>query len=441
MFLKSDLEEIKTKMKSFDYLTVVIPEEQGKFYPVGIVKSVDLRKEVLGTASFRDFSNLQETKMASYIQVISVIDHHKIDLKTVYAPKIEISDAQSSNVLLAEKAFEINDRFGLGGLQAETIATQLEELSKSANNLQTLRLRQRLIHREMVAQFMPQYSINPVREYYEYLSFLHAILDDTDLLSKVTDRDVLCVVSLLNRLKSISMKKEVEVIDLSDLPRDEKFAKKAADRILKNNEMYSIYKKIYAFKEQEVEANILLCTQDLLSNTFADTKEQNGCCRVGQTKIFSSNYPTYLEHRDEIRKAWLKMAQDSYKNSPEIDFHMHMISTVPSADEVHGEQIPCHPHQDEIWIWIPETQIAQVHLARFLSAFQTAPPLNTNQTEIEFLGANRTTFEPIFQRNFIDLPQKTTSSEPLPIVVLHFNPGTINSRKSLITPYLPRLIT
>ena len=441
MLLKSDIEEVKAKLQNYDYLTVVVPEEQGKFYAVGIVRAIDLRKEVLGTVSFRDFSNFQETKMASYLQVISVIDHHKIDLKTVYAARIEISDAQSSNVLLAEKAFEINDRYGLGGISEESIGLQLEEISKQEESPKNYRLRSRLLQREMVAKFAPHYSIHPIREFYEYLCFLHAILDDTDLLSKVTDKDVLCVVSILNRLKSISLKKEVEVIDLSDIPRNPHFAKIAADRILKNNEMYSIYKKIYEFKEQEVEANLLLCTQDLPSNTFADTKEQNGCCRVGQTKIFSSNFPTYLEHRDEIRKTWLKNAEESFKNFPEIDFHMHMISTVPSADEVHGDAIVSHPHQDEIWIWIPETQIAQVHLARFLSAFQTAPEVLNNQMEIEFLEAQESPLGSIFDRNFLALPKKKTDAENLPIVVIYINPGSINSRKSMITPYLPSLIT
>ena len=441
VLLRSDLEELKNKMKNFDYLTVVIPENEGKFHPVGVVRAVDLRKEVLGTVSFRDFSNFQETKMASYLQVISVIDHHKIDLKTVYAPKIEISDAQSSNVLLAEKAFEINDRYGLGGLTLNTIQEQLKELSHKEISQEVFRLKSRLLNRELVAQFDTQYSINPVREFYEYLSFLHAILDDTDLLSKVTDRDVLVVVSLLNRLKSISIQKEVEVLNLNGLPRDEKFAKKAAELILKNQEMYSIYKKIYEFKEQEVEANILLCVQELVSNTFADTKEQNGCCRVGQTKIFSSNFPTYLEHRNEIRKQWLKTAEETYKSSPEIDFHLHMVSTVPSADEVHGDAKRPHPHQDEIWLWIPETQIAQIHLTRFLSAFQGAVEVLNNKMEVEFLGTNPATLESIFERNFLDLPKKETKADSLPIAVLHFNPGSINSRKSMITPYLPRLVS
>ena len=37
-------------------------------------------------------------------------------------------------------------------------------------------------------------------------------LDDTDLLTKISRVDVECMASLLNRLKSLTMKKEVEIV-------------------------------------------------------------------------------------------------------------------------------------------------------------------------------------------------------------------------------------
>ena len=48
------------------------------------------------------------------------------------------------------------------------------------------------------------FFIHPAREFREYLCFLHAILDDTDLLTKVSSRDLECVAQFLNRLKSLS---------------------------------------------------------------------------------------------------------------------------------------------------------------------------------------------------------------------------------------------
>ncbi len=78
-------------------------------------------------------------------------------------------------------------------------------------------------------------------------------------------------------------------MDLSDLSRDKSFLKKGAQRILQNDDMYSLYKKVYAYKEKEVEKNLELAAARKPSAVFADTKEQNGCCRVGQTKLFASN--------------------------------------------------------------------------------------------------------------------------------------------------------
>ena len=45
----------------------------------------------------------------SYLEVISVIDHHKSALNTFAPPVAIIADAQSCNTLVAQKAFEIND--------------------------------------------------------------------------------------------------------------------------------------------------------------------------------------------------------------------------------------------------------------------------------------------------------------------------------------------
>ena len=114
VMLKSDVEEMRTKMGHFDHLTVVIPEGEGQWYPVGIVYADDLRKNILGTVSFRDFSSPEETKMASYIEVISIVDHHKLRLQTSTPPTLVIGDVQSSNTLMAEQSLRINAQYGRG---------------------------------------------------------------------------------------------------------------------------------------------------------------------------------------------------------------------------------------------------------------------------------------------------------------------------------------
>src|SRR5262249_34520900 len=92
--LRNDVEEIRLRMGHYDYLTVVIPEERNQLYPVGVVWASELRKPYLGTVSFRDFCNPEEVKMASYLSVISVVDHHKTNLKTNSPPMALIGDTQ-----------------------------------------------------------------------------------------------------------------------------------------------------------------------------------------------------------------------------------------------------------------------------------------------------------------------------------------------------------
>ncbi len=434
--VRSDVEEIRNKMASYPYLTVAYPDH-GKMYPVGIILAGDLRKNILGTVSLRDFCNREEMTIPSYLEVISVIDHHKSSLNTFSPPMAIIADAQSSNSLVAQRAFQINDRYSLAGQDLSEINQQIHHSAKEFSP-SSIRILQRLLRKKLAAESKSDFFVHPDREYMEYLHFLYAILDDTDLLSKVSSIDVDCVVSLLNRMKTLVLGKEVEIIALDDLPRDKSFAKKSAERILKNDDMYSLYRKVYEYREKEVEKNIHLASKGELSNFFADTKEQNGCCRVGQTKMFANNIPLFEKHADAIRKVWLEMSMEAYKEKVEIDLHIHMISTIVSAEEVHKGTQGKYTHKDELWIWVTQEETSIEHLKRFLNAFQSSPALKNNQFEVEFLGSNADELSMIFKESFIEIPQKK-SKKNLPIAVLRYNAGSINSRKAMVSPYLPQL--
>ncbi|MBS0655225.1 MAG: hypothetical protein JSR46_05575, partial [Verrucomicrobia bacterium] len=119
--LKSDVEEMRTKIDNFDHLTVVVPEENGQWFPVGAVFANDLKRQTLGTVSLRDFSNENEMKMASYLEVISVLDHHKTDISTTSAATMIVADAQSANTIVAELMMHINDRYSLLNISKEAI--------------------------------------------------------------------------------------------------------------------------------------------------------------------------------------------------------------------------------------------------------------------------------------------------------------------------------
>jgi hypothetical protein len=442
--LQSDVEEMRVKMEHLDYLTVVIQETDDKLFPIGIVHSSDLMRNNLGTVTFRDFCNLEEVKMSSYFEVISVMDHHKNALKTSTVPAAIIADVQSCNILLAEQAFLINDRYSLGGLAKDQIDNQIKKLTSLSDCTSSeLRIQQRLLQRKLAANYHSSYFIHPKREYCEYLCFLQAILDDTDLLTKVSVRDLTCIAELLNRLKSLSIGQEVEIISFDDIPRDKDFILKASQRILQQPDMYSIYKHVYQLKEQSIAANLELCIKGKDSNIFIDAKEQNGCARVGQTKLFKQNYPYFLEHAMEIRKTWLKKSQSVHNEQPEIDLHMHMISTIASAEEVYNSQIGPYTHLDELWLWIPETQSALIHLKSFLTNFQFGAKKALEQLSLEFIGKKSLDKVQIFSQTFPEAKQSFTEDKltEYSIAVLRFKAGKLNSRKSMISPFLPRLLT
>jgi hypothetical protein len=438
---RADVDEIRSKMGNYSYLSVTTTDKDGKLIPLGIVHAHDLHKPLLGTVTLRDFCNREETKIPSYFEVISVIDHHKSTLQTSSTPLVMISDSQSSNVLCAEMAFEINDRFSTGGMTQGQIGQQIAEIDKDLSSSENKRLMKHLLQRQLVSEEKGVFFIDPTREFVEYLHFLYGILDDTDLLTKVSQRDVECVVQLINRLKSLMLKKEVEVIALCDIPRDKGFVRKAAARVLQNADVYSLYRKIYLAKEDAVEKNIVLCAKKQPSSLFIDTKEQNGCARVGQTKMFSRNYPTFSESVEALRKCWYDHLLDFFREHKEVDLHLQMISTIAGAEDLFAGTEGEYKHKDELWIWIPFTEQSIEHLKGFLNAFRSSPQLQKNGLTVEFYGERAKDYEQIFTESFLPVPKKVISGKgTLPITALKYKAGSINSRKAMISPYLPKLI-
>jgi hypothetical protein len=438
---RADVDEIKSKMGDHSYLTVTTTDKEGKLIPWGVVNAHDLHKPLLGTVTLRDFCNREETKIPSYFEIISVIDHHKSSLQTSSAPLVFITDSQSSNMICAELAFKINDRFSTGGMDGEKIKKQIASLSKDLSNPKSKRLMKRLLQKQLVWDEKNSFFIDPTREFVEYLHFLYGILDDTDLLTKVSQRDVESVVQLINRLKSLMLQQEVEVIALDDIPRDKAFVQKAAARILQNPDLYSLYQKVYLAKEDAVEKNMIACAKRRSSTLFIDTKEQNGCARVGQTKIFSSNYPSFAKHVEALRRYWYDSALDFYRERTEIDLHLHMMSTISGAKDLFAGVKGDYKHQDELWIWIPFTEQSIEHLKEFLNAFRSSPQIQKNGFSIEFYGDRAKGYQQIFTESFFSAPMRSIpENKKLSITVLKYKAGLINSRKAMISPYLPKLV-
>ncbi len=436
---RTDIEEIKTKIKNYSHLTVNFSSEEGNDVPIGVIYASDLQKDTLGTVTLRDFCNRDEMNIPSYLEVISVIDHHKATLSTFSPPVAYISDAQSSNALVAELCFMINDRYSLRGMTNEEIKAQLEGFNSDLRTPEKMRLYRRLIERKMTSECDTAHYVHPRREFVEYLHFLYAIMDDTDLLTKVSQKDIECVAHLLNRLKTLRSRKEIEVVHFDDIPKDENFVASAATRLLQNEDFYSLYDKVYRNKETAVDENIEMCAKGKSFNLFNDTKVLNGVSRVGQLKFFKKNLSTLQKYSDDLRSAWVKIAQETQEENPECDLHLQMISTIASAKELYEGEVPHYTHHDELWFWIPFSEISIDHLKLFLNAFQAEMLPYESEIKVTFLGENGKKLSQIFKESFLKIERALIPEKNLPIAVLEFPAGILNSRKAKVSPYLPTL--
>ncbi|MGL4348454.1 MAG: hypothetical protein ACRCSV_03240 [Chlamydiales bacterium] len=433
------LEELKIKIGNYSHLTVTMADSDGKLTPIGVVHAVDMQQECLGTVSLRDFSNKNEVEIPSYLEVISIIDHHKSILETKSPSVSSISDAQSSNVIVAEKAFQINDRYSMNGMSQTQIEVQIKELQIS-NNARSLRIMRRLLQRKMNFHRGQNYFIDPIREYTEYRHFVYAILDDTDLLTKVTRRDVECMCSLLNRMKSLTMQQEIEIIDFDDIDEDTEFVSLAAKKLLQNEDLYSLYSKIYDAKEQSLNQLIEESVHKDSIGIFADTKIQNHCVSVGQTKIFPNNYAQYVKHRDTLRYRWVEKSNEQFVLQNHIDLYLHMISTLTSAKQLYTGSAFNHAHNDELWIWIPNYETSIDHLQFFLTTWKQLPELEKNITSIEVYGKDTDVYEKILKQSFLDkLNIIHFTKHKFSICVIYYTAGCMNSRKTMISPFIPRV--
>lgn len=419
---RTDLDDIRAKIRPYTYLTVNYANEEGKELPVGVVYASDLQHGTLGTVSLRDFCNREETKVPSYLEIISVVDHHKSHLITKGPARAVISDMQSSNSILAGMTFQINDRYSTGGMSEADVDAQLKAPCDAPSDL---RIQTRLLQKKMIFKEGSDYAVSPKREFLEYLQFLYAIIDDTDLLTKVSSQDVEVIRDLLNRMRSIMEKKEVEIVHFDDIAHGSTYAREAAKKLLQNDDFYSLYAKVYREKEKRVSLNLES------GDIFSDTKLLGHVSRVGQTKIFVQNLVPFEKHAASLRTSWLKNAEKIYAANQEIDLHIQMISTVTSAEEVHKGKSGEYAHFDELWLYAPETDLGAEHLQSFLNSFASAikmPRIEIHLPKTKKLGA-------IFKEAFPHTPPQI--DQELPVAILKYPAGLLNSRKSQIAPHLP----
>ena len=108
-----------------------------------------------------------------------------------------------------------------------------------------------------------------------------------------------------------------------------------------------------------------------------------------------------------------------------------------------GVLLAVNPHRDEMWIWIADTRQAEEHLASFLSSFGGSAEITNNEVDVELCGPNAELLKVLFEKYFAGISCKIADSadQGLPIAIVRYNAGSINSRKAMITPHIPRVIT
>lgn len=438
--LRSDdeLSVVRAELQKCPARAVVLQESSDRSTPLGAVFAAKLANSTLGTATFRDFCNRQEIQAPPYLQITSVLDHHKTDLQTAAIATCCSADVQSCNVLIAELALDLNDR--CAGAKKKSDQEQLASLlidRTTLNDRAKLRLLQRLIPRYLAQK--GDWYVHKEREMIEYLSLLYAIFDDTDLLMKATPRDVRCVVKLLNRAKSLQCQYEVEIIDEEGLEEKADFSRQLATRILRHEETYSLYSQVFAFRFESIE-KAMRTTSDGVSNSwFADTKEQNGCARVGQSKLFTRNIETFGHLRPKLVTRFIDLAKSSARDD-RLVLHLHMCSTIADAGEVYeGQTGKNYSHCDQLWFWIADLSSADRALDNFLTSFYQAKELKEQMPRLEIFNDRNERLKKIF--NIEKAPWSITESScdatDQIFAILHVKATSLNSRKAAIAPHLP----
>lgn len=439
---KASVDELQQLIKNHSHLTVIFQEKNGGRVPLGIVYADTLKRKSLGSVSLRDFSNRDEVKISSYLETVSIVDHHKVDIRTLCAPVVLISDTQSCNTLMAEQQMILNDRYSRSYMPREALETKLAEL-RSKNGLTAVQKKrlQRLLVRKIAGLGSEEFFVDPERERLEYLFYLYAILDDTDLLAKASMRDLVCTVELLNRVHSIEKNDELELINLDDLSKDEESLQKARERILRSGDMYALYSKAYSFKEASLRQQMENCYLGTKNTLFADTKIQNNCARIGQLKFMPELLCSFQEKRTQILAQWLRDCHEVSQTTPHVNLYIQMISTVAGAKDVYENRTSGYNHEDELWFWSSMTSTGIESLISFLRGFRYARELHGLAMKLTLYGPKALTLRTIFEQNFLELPISINNESARydgAFATLLFKAGKLNSRKAVITPYLPQ---
>ena len=120
-----------------------------------------------------------------------------------------------------------------------------------------------------------------------------------------------------------------------------------------------------------------------------------------------------------------------------------MVSTIPGAEDLFSGAEKKLKSKDELWLWIPMTDQSIEHLKSFLNEFRSSPQILEIQKsiELEFIGPNAKELNRIFSESFLAASHQISEEGQYSMAVIRFPAGKINSRKAMISPYLPHSIS
>ncbi|MCH9611974.1 MAG: hypothetical protein S4CHLAM102_04540 [Chlamydiia bacterium] len=431
--------EVRARMKSYAHLTVCLESKQS-IAPMGFIDDVDVQGEHSGTVSLWDFSNYQETKVPDYLQAIAFLDHHKSAISTKSPYVANLRACQSSNTLFALLSFEMNDQYSTYGMDEAGVERELKNWFARDPSPESTRITQRLLQVRANLGKGDKYFVHPDREFIEYYHFLIAIFDDTDLLNKVSCDDVNAIAGLINRMKSISKKQVVEVISFDDIPMDKEFCRCAADRILQNKEVYSIYGPLFKKKEFKVD-EVIEDVSKPHSTFFQDTKFLGRTTCATQFKYFSTNLTMLERHQEAIVDAWFAYIDQVRESRADIHLYVFLTSTVKTAQEVHQAGDVTHSHVDLLRIFAPlEEELGPEYLTTFLCNFFRMEKIKEFRPRVRICGKDHEQIKAIMDENLPYPPECIVeqTDRPRSFITIELLPELITSRKTDLAPNFPQ---
>ena len=432
-----DYHTIAAKMEGYAHLTVVHEDKTG-LTPLGVIHAKDIKRQSLATVSMRDFSNNDEMDKPSFMDIVSCIDHHKSDLKTNVPSLVLVSDAQSTNSTVAKINMSINDRYSSHGYNTKEIEDQIKQVSANLAVTSNVRILKRLLSKKEVVAKNSIYFISKDKEFLDYTHFLFAILDDTDLLTKVTAFDVYVVAGLMNRMKSLMVGREVEIVDFDDLDADASdFAEQAAKKLLQSHDLYSLYSDNYAKKEKRVEEILKKATTTEEVSFFQDTKVIGKYAEIAQCKLFSSNHATFHKKKNEIQKYWLERCKEHAIDNASLSIFIFMVSTMDSAEDLFsGAKETSSKLRDEIWITCVEgNRESQERANRFIKNLMQSPKVYPQHVDLVLHG-HLCNLEEAMKRVSTRVQVKTNAPTKGALAELYVEIKSLKSRKIDIAPYI-----